>query len=279
MKLKGNGTFEIFKADVQQNFRSKSFWLYTSFFALFVAVMFMTGITESQVIGFVGLSRLLVTFMQVSMVILPIYVLISTVRSLVGEKENGVLEYTLSLPISFSQYFWGKFWSRFVVIYLPVLFALILAVFWGLLRHLEIPWKLFFLYVFLLAAMIFFFLGLSMYISARSRTQENALGISFMIWIFLVAFMDILLIGMMLRMRINPEVVISLALLNPLQVFRTGSLILFDPKLTVMGPVSYYILDTVSRSTFIAFAIEYPVILGLILAWLGNRYFNRHDVV
>jgi len=279
MSLKGNGTYEIFKADLQQNFRSKSFWLYTSFFALFVAVMFMTGITESQVIGFVGLSRLLVTFMQVSMVILPIYVLISTVRALVGEKENGVLEYTLSLPISFSQYFWGKFWSRFVVIYLPVLFALILAVFWGMLRHLEIPWKLFFLYVFLLASMIFFFLGLSMYISARSRTQENALGISFMIWIFLVAFMDILLIGMMLRMRINPELVISLALLNPLQVFRTGSLILFDPKLTVMGPVSYYILDTVSRSTFIAFAIEYPVILGLILAWLGNRYFNRHDVV
>ncbi len=279
MSLKGNGTYEIFKADLQQNFRSKSFWLYTSFFALFVAVMFMTGITESQVIGFVGLSRLLVTFMQVSMVILPIYVLISTVRALVGEKENGVLEYTLSLPISFSQYFWGKFWSRFVVIYLPVLFALILAVFWGMLRHLEIPWKLFFLYVFLLASMIFFFLGLSMYISARSRTQENALGISFMIWIFLVAFMDILLIGMMLRMRINPEVVISLALLNPLQVFRTGSLILFDPKLTVMGPVSYYILDTVNRSTFIAFAIEYPVILGLILAWLGNRYFNRHDVV
>ncbi|NPA45935.1 MAG: ABC transporter permease subunit [Chlorobi bacterium] len=279
MSLKGNGTYEIFKADVQQNFRSKSFWLYTSFFALFVAVMFMTGITESQVIGFVGLSRLLVTFMQVSMVILPIYVLISTVRSLVGEKENGVLEYTLSLPISYSQYFWGKFWSRFVVIYLPVVFALILAVFWGMLRHLEIPWKLFFLYVFLLASMIFFFLGLSMYISARSRTQENALGISFMIWIFLVAFMDILLIGMMLRMRINPEAVISLALLNPLQVFRTGSLILFDPKLTVMGPVSYYILDTVNRSTFIAFAIEYPIILGLILAWLGNRYFKRHDVV
>lgn len=277
--MKGNGTYEIFKADVQQNFRSKSFWLYTSFFALFVAVMFMTGITESQVIGFVGLSRLLVTFMQVSMVILPIYVLISTVRSLVGEKENGVLEYTLSLPISYSQYFWGKFWSRFVVIYLPVVFALILAVFWGMLRHLEIPWKLFFLYVFLLASMIFFFLGLSMYISARSRTQENALGISFMIWIFLVAFMDILLIGMMLRMRINPEAVISLALLNPLQVFRTGSLILFDPKLTVMGPVSYYILDTVNRSTFIAFAIEYPIILGLILAWLGNRYFKRHDVV
>ncbi len=273
------GMFQIFKADVQQNLRSKSFWLYTGFFALFVAVMFMTGITESQVIGFVGLSRLMVTFIQVSMVILPIYVLVSTVRSLVGDKENGVLEYTLSVPISFSQYYWGKFWSRFFVIYLPVVLALLGAVIWGLIKKLDVPWDLFFLYVFLLASMIFFFLGLSMYLSARSRSQENALGISFMLWIFLVAFMDILLIGMMLRWRINAEAVIGLALLNPLQTFRTGSLILFDPKLTVMGPVSYYILDTVSRTTFIAYSLLYPLIFGLVLAFLGNRFFNRHDVV
>ena len=273
------GMFQIFKTDIWQNLRSKSFWLYTGFFALFVAVMFMTGITESQVIGFVGLSRLMVTFIQVSMVILPIYVLVSTVRSLVGDKENGVLEYTLSVPISFSQYYWGKFWSRFFVIYLPVVLALFGAVIWGLIKKLDVPWDLFFLYVFLLASMIFFFLGLSMYLSARSRSQENALGISFMLWIFLVAFMDILLIGMMLRWRINADLIIGLALLNPLQTFRTGSLILFDPKLTVMGPVSYYILDTVSRTTFIAYSLLYPLIFGLILAFLGNRYFNRHDVV
>lgn len=273
------GMFQIFKTDIRQNLRSKSFWLYTGFFALFVAVMFMTGITESQVIGFVGLSRLMVTFIQVSMVILPIYVLVSTVRSLVGEKENGVLEYTLSVPISYSQYYWGKFWSRFFVIYLPVVLALFGAVIWGLIKHLDVPWDLFFLYVFLLASMIFFFLGLSMYLSARSRSQENALGISFMLWILLVAFMDILLIGMMLRWRVNADLIIGIALLNPLQTFRTGSLILFDPKLTVMGPVSYYILDTVSRATFIAYALLYPLIFGLILAFLGNRYFNRHDVV
>ena len=279
MALINKGTRQIFRADIRQNLRSKSFWAYTIFFALFVATMILTGITESQVIGFVGLSRLMVTYMQVSMVILPIYVLISTVRSLVGDKENGVLEYTLSVPISFSQYFWGKFLSRFVVIYLPVVVAMLGAIVWGFFKHLDIPWDLFFLYMGLLAAMIFFFLGLSMYLSSRSRSQEIALAISFMIWIFLVAFMDILLIGMMLKWRINPEAVIIASLFNPLQVFRTGSLILFDPKLTVLGPVSYYILDTVSRTTFIIFSLLYPTILGFVFALLGNRYFNRHDVV
>ncbi len=274
-----NTLLQILKSDIKQNLRSKSFWAYSLLFGAFVAVMFATGITESQVVGFVGLSRLMITFMQVSMVILPIYVLISTVRSVVGDKENGVLEYVLSLPISFSNYYWGKFAGRFFVIYLPVFVAFLGATLWGLVINLDIPWNLFFLYSGLLASMVFFFLGLSMYLSSVARSQELAVGSAFFIWLILVAFMDILLIGIMLKSRINPEAIISLSLLNPLQVFRTGSLILFDPKLTVMGPVSYYILDTVSRKIFIIFSLLYPVLLGLLFAWMGKRYFKRHDVV
>ena len=270
---------QVLKSDIKQNLRSKSFWIYSLLLGSFVAVMFATGITESQVVGFVGLSRLMITFMQVSMVILPIYVLISTVRSVVGDKENGVLEYYLSLPISFRSYYWGKFLSRFFVIYVPVFIAFLGAALWGLITNLDVPWDLFVLYSGLLAMMVFFFLGLSMFLSTVSKSQEMALSTAFVIWLFLVAFMDILLIGMMLKMRINPDAVIIASLFNPLQVFRTGSLILFDPKLTVMGPVSYYILDTVSRTTFIIFSLVYPFILGLLFSIFGCRYFKNHDVV
>ncbi|HHB52052.1 MAG TPA: ABC transporter permease [Saprospiraceae bacterium] len=270
---------QIIYSDIRQNLRSRWFWAYSLLFGGFVAVMFTSGITESQIIGFVGLSRLMVTFMQISMAILPIYVLISTVRSVVGDRENSVMEYILSLPISFSSYFWGKLVGRFLIIFLPVFIALFGAVIWGLLTNIDIPWDLFFLYSALLASLVFFFLGLSMYISAKAQSQEIAVSTAFIIWLLLVAFIDLLLMGIMLRMRGNPDWIIGLGMLNPLQVFRTGSLILFDPKLTVMGTASYYILDTVSRTTFIVFSIVYPIGLGLFLAVMGNRFFNRNDVV
>ncbi len=270
---------QVLKTDIKQNLRSKSFWIYSLLFGGFVATMFATGITESQVVGFVGLSRLMITFMQVSMVILPIYVLISTVRSVVGDRENGVLEYFLSLPISFSSYYWGKFLGRFFVIYVPVFIAFLGAAIWGLIINLDVPWDLFVLYSGLLATMVFFFLGLSMFLSTITKSQEMALSTAFVIWLFLVAFMDILLIGLMLKIRLNPDAVIISSLFNPLQVFRTGSLILFDPKLTVMGPVSYYILDTVSRTTFIIFSLVYPTVLGILFAITGCKYFKNHDVV
>ncbi len=241
--------------------------------------MFAMGITESQIIGFVGLSRLMVTFMQVSMVILPIYVLISTVRSVVGDRESNVMEYILSLPVSFTGYFWGKFISKFITVFVPVFIALYGSAIWGTITNIDVPWDLFALFSALLASMIFCFLGISMFISAVAHSQDLAVSSAFILWLLLVAFLDLILMGVMLRFRVNPELVIGLGMFNPLQVFRTAVLVLFDPKLTVMGAASYYILDTVSRSVFIIFAISYPIILGFVFGIFGNRNFNRKDII
>ena len=275
----GKGFLYMTQLDLMQNLRSKWFWAYSLLFGVFVAVMFLSGVTESQIIGFVGLSRLMVTFMQVSMAILPIYVLITTVRSVVGDRESNVMEYMLSLPISFSAYYWSKFVSKFLVIYIPVLFALIVAIVWGSLKNLDVPWDLFFFYSALLAALIFNFLGLGMLISSMAKSQEVAIGTAFIIWLILVAFLDLLLMGMMLKMRMNPDIVIWGGMINPLQIFRTGSLILFDKKLTVMGPASYYVLDVIGRNAFLILSIVYPLFLGWLFAFLGGRYFKKHDVI
>ncbi len=273
------GFLSILKLDLNQSIRTKGFWIYSILFGAFVAYMFMSGITESQIIGFVGLGRLLVTFMQVCIVIIPIYVLITVVRSIVGDKENNVMEYMLSLPVSFNNFFWGKFFAKFIVIYTPLLLSLILSIVWGSFLSLKVPWEFFWLYSGLLAAMVFCFLGIGMFISVYTRSQDLAISTAFVIWLVLVAFLDLLLMGMMLKMRVNPDVVITLGMLNPLQVFRVGVLVLFDPKLTTMGPAAYYILDTVSRGVFITFSIIYPTLLGLLFALFGARRFRNKDVV
>ncbi len=274
-----NGLTQIAILDIKQNLRSKWFWSYSILFGGFVAVMFALGITESQIIGFVGLSRLMVTFMQVSMAILPIFVLISTVRSVVGDRESNVMEYMLSLPISLSGYFWGKLLGRFIIIFVPVFLALFGATIWATITKIDVPWDMFAVYSFQLAAMVICFLGMSMFISTVSRSQEIAISVAFIIWLLSVAFLDLILMGIMLKSRMNPDLIIGVGMINPLQVFRTGALALFDPELTVMGPASYYILDTVSRPVFIIFSVAYPVLLGGLLAFWGNKYFNNNDIL
>lgn len=265
--------------ELRQSLRSRWFWSYSILFGGFVAVMFALGITESQVIGFVGLGRLMITFMQVCIVVLPVYVLITTVRSVAGDRETHVMEYFLSLPVSFSSYLTGKFVSRFIEIFTPVFIALTGAAIWGQISDIEVPWDLFSLYSALLAVLVFCFLGIGMFISVKATSQNHAIGTAFIIWLILVAFLDLILMGAMLKMRMNPEAVIGIGMLNPLQVFRTAVLVLFDPKLTVMGPASYYILDTVGRTVFIIFSIIYPVIVGWLFMLWSLRIFKRNDAV
>jgi hypothetical protein len=116
------------RLDIVESLRSRWFRSTPLVFGGIVALLFLFGLTESRVLGFIGLSRLLVTYIQLTMAILPIFVLITTVRSVAGDREAGVFEYLLSLPVSLGAWFWGKFVGRYLVIFLPVAAAMALAV-------------------------------------------------------------------------------------------------------------------------------------------------------
>jgi ABC-2 type transport system permease protein len=265
--------------DVKESIRARWFLVYTLVFGGLIALFFIAGVTESQVMGFSGLSRLLLMYIQVTIVILPIFILITTVRSISGDRDNHILEYMLSFPISLSHYYWGKILGRFATVFLPVLFAMVLALIIGLLKGANVPWSIFLLYSGLLFALSSSFLGIAFLISSVVKSSEIALGLSFFVWIFLLAFIDIALISLMMQNRLSEELIIAISLINPMEVFRVSAISLFDPELTVMGPVAYYILDNIQLSWFIFFSIVYPTLLGVGFSFFGFKIFTKTDLV
>ena len=265
--------------DLKESIRANWFIVYSLVFGGLIALFFIAGITESQVMGFSGLSRLLLMYIQVTIVILPIFILITTVRSISGDRDSHILEYMLSFPISLKQYYWGKVFGRFITVFLPVFMAMVFAIVYGIFKGADVPWSIFFLYTGLLFAMSSAFLGIAFFISSIVKSSEMALGISFFIWIFLLAFIDIALISLMMQQRINTELIIGIALINPMEIFRVAAISLFDPELTVMGPVAFYILDMMSQKMFVFLSIVYPMLLGVLFAFLGFRIFSKKDLV
>ena len=265
--------------DLKESIRAKWFLVYSLVFGGLIALFFIAGVTESQVMGFSGLSRLLLMYIQITIIILPIFILITTVRSISGDRDSHVLEYMLSFPISLKEYYWGKVIGRFITVYLPVLFAMVIAIVYGAFKGAEIPWGIFFLYTGLLFALSSAFLGIAFFISSFVKSSEIALGIAFFVWIFLLAFIDIALISLMMQQRFNEELIIGIALMNPMEIFRVAAISLFDPELTVMGPVAFYILDTFSQTVFVLISIVYPVLVGLLFAFFGFRIFMKKDLV
>ncbi|HRY05534.1 MAG TPA: ABC transporter permease subunit [Hyphomicrobiaceae bacterium] len=269
---------QTIRLDVAESLRARWFLVYAVVFGALVALLFGFGLADSRVLGFTGLSRLLVTFIQLSMAILPVFVLISTVRSLAGDREAGVLEYMLSLPVSLRGWYWGRFVGRFAVVLLPVLLAMAGAVAYGAAMGASIPWFQFLLYVGLLLSLAVCFLGLGFLISSLARSVDIAQGVAFLVWLTLVLFLDLILLGLLIKHQASLELIVGIAVLNPLQAFRAAAIMLFDPELVMLGPSAFIILDRFGHSGYLAWALLYPLVLGIVFGMLGYLVFRNRDL-
>lgn len=267
------------KLDISEAIRSRWFLVYALVFGAVVVGLFISGLTESRVMGFTGLSRLLVTYLQITMALLPLFVLLTTVRSMVGDRESGTFEYMLSLPVGLGSWFWGKCIGRFVVVFLPVFAAMALAIAWGALKGLEIPVMPVVYYTGLLLSLALCFLGFGFLISTLTRSTEVATGLALIMWLFMLLFLDLVLLGILIKTGLDSESVVAVALLNPLQVFRTASMMLFDPQLVLLGPSAYVILDHFGGNGYIVWALIYPALLGVVTASIGYFAFRKSDLV
>ena len=265
--------------DIKESLRSKWFYVYAFVFGGLMGLFFISGITDSVVMGFTGLSRLLLVFMQVTIVILPIFILITTVKSISADRESNILEYLLSFPISLRDYYWGKLLGRFVTVFFPVVLALAIGVVWGYFKGGSVPWTMVTLYSSLVFSLCLVFLGTAFLISTMVKSHDIALGISFALWIVLLAFIDVALIGLMMQNRVSDQLIVTIAMLNPMEAFRIGAISLFDPELTVIGPVAYYLLDTLGHTLLMLYAIFYPIVTGVLLSWLGYLLFRRKHLL
>jgi ABC-2 type transport system permease protein len=265
-------------ADIIESLRARWFFVYTMVFGGLVVVLFAYGLAESRIMGFTGLSRLLLTYIQLAMAILPVFVLITTVRSVAGDREAGVFEYLLSLPIALGAWFWGKIIGRFLVVFLPVFLALVGATAWGMIKGVDVPWDLLVYYTALLMALAWCFLGIGMLISTVARSSDVAQGAAFVVWLTLLLFLDLILLGVLIQEHLPAETAVAIALANPMQVFRTATMMLFDPQLVLLGPSAYVILDHFGQTGYIAYALAYPVFLGTLSAGVGYFLFRRSDL-
>jgi ABC-2 type transport system permease protein len=94
----------------------------------------------------------------------------------------------------------------------------------------------------------------------------------------LILFLDLILLGVLIQEHASPDLVVAISLANPLQVFRTSALLLFDPELVLLGPAAFVILDAFGRTGYLVYALAYPTLLGVGCALAGYLRFRRGDL-
>ncbi len=274
-----NNLLLIAKMELKASLKSRWFWANIVLFGGLMGLFFISGVSQSRVAGFSGLTRTLLLFIQICVAIVPIIVLISTVRAASADRELGGLEYLLSFAVSLKEYYFGKVLGRFISSALPILAAMAFAAMFAIFNSVAVPWGLFVYYFALLFILCFVFVGIGFLIGVTIKSTEMGLGAAFLVWIICLAFMDLALMGLMMQSGFSQNTIFAIALLNPMQVFRVAAIGLFDYNLAVIGPAAYYILEDFGRIYFALYAFFYPFIFGAVCLAAGYLLFKKRDLV
>jgi ABC-2 type transport system permease protein len=127
-------------------------------------------------------------------------------------------------------------------------------------------------------ALTFAFLGIGFFLSSVSRTAERATVFALVVWLFVSAFHDFALIGLLLQTRIPPRIVFFLAAANPVESARIAVLSAVDPELSVLGPVGFWIANSLGPRGTLALGVLWPTALGALGLVATARRIHRADL-
>lgn len=247
--------------EIKQAFRSK--WLLVLgllYFSLSLLSLFLTE--SNRVEGFDGFTRQMASLLNISLFILPLFTLMIGSLLLAGEKEDG--QYTLykTYPVTASQYVLGK-WLGLVTAFLLLLTAAygvsVMVVAWTS----TVRWSVVFFYYGMNVILVLTTLSIAFFIGFHVKNRLHALGVSLLIWAFLVLFYELLIIMIsFLVPATQVQNVLTLSVFfNPIEVARVSAILWIEGG-TFFGPTMYdFTKWAVSPTGIIFFIIS-------VLAWL-----------
>jgi ABC-2 type transport system permease protein len=239
------------------------------------------GLRESRVMGFTGLSRVVLNVSNAIVLAVPLVALIATSQVIVKARHSGYFELMLSQPVKRSEWFVSAVASRLVVIVGPLLVlfaAALIASALGAQRD-AATGPIVARCLAVTVSLAWAFLGIGFWISASARTPERATVLALLAWVVASALHDFALIGALLRVRLAPEVVFALAAANPVEAARIAVLSGVDPELSVLGPVGFWLANTLGPRLTLAVGVLWPALLGTLGLLAAERRLVSSDLV
>jgi len=237
------------------------------------------GLRESSVLGFTGLSRVVLNVSNAVVIVLPLVALVATAQSVVSSRTSGFFELFLSQPCRRSDWFWAVLASRVLVIVGPLALLLVGTSIAGAFMDEPALLPLVTRSLLVTIALTWAFVGVGLWLSSIARTSERATVYVLLAWLGTTALHDFGLIALLLRFKLLPAVVFTLAASNPAEAGRLAILTGIDPELSVLGPVGFWLATTLGPRLTLLVGVGWPIVLGSLAVYFSVRHLNRADLV
>lgn len=270
----------VARLDLAEVLRSRWLLFCGLVYGALAAMFVLVGLRESNILGFTGIGRVLMSFTHALLLLLPLLALTATSQLVNGARDDGTLEMLFSHPLSRRRYFLGITLVRYALLLGPLLLLmLLLALFGSALLRQAVPWAFLARALALSASLLWAFVGLGLLISTAVRNQARAMMYVLLSYGLAAALLDFGVIGLLLKWRLHAATLFILCALNPVQAARMALLSAAEPELGTLGPIGFYLTSRVGEHVLFALGMVWPAALGSLLWWVAARRFQRSDLV
>lgn len=262
--------------EAKAGLRNRWFTLYTIVFSALIIGFAVIALGASDLTGQAGFGRTSAGLLNLLLLMVPLIGLTVGAQMIVTDRENRSLDYLLAQPLTALDVYAGKFIGAAISLML-----LLLIGFGGAGVVMAIKGGAGDVGDFGLLVLLTLMLGLAMLsvgyvISSFSRQTAAALGIALTVWLLFVIVGDLGLMGSSMVLGMRPETLLSLTVINPLDVYKLVSVDLLHTSLDVLGPAGIYAVDRFGTSFS-------WLMLGVLSLWIivplpiGFWFFKRTD--
>jgi Cu-processing system permease protein len=265
----------IAQRELREALKNKWLWFYAIAFAGLALALSQAGLASAGYAGLGGFGRTAASLINALLLFVPLMGLSVGAGAIAGDRERGTLLYLLAQPVNRAEIFFGKVVGAGLALIAALGLGFGLAGL-GLASSSDgnaIAFLSLAAYTFLLALVS---LGIGLVISALTRKGATAAGAALIVWLVLVFFGDLGLVGATLSFRPTPSTLFALLIANPLQVFKLAAIYSLRATLDALGAVGQY--------AYYEFGTALPFLLtGLLLAWsiiglsIAFAIFNRRS--
>lgn len=229
-------------------------------FVVLALALAWLGLAGDQLTGMAGFGRTSAALIDLVLLIVPLMGLTVGAMSIAAERERGTLAALLCQPVTRLELFVGK-WCG-----LAGALAAALLVGFG------VPGVVLaaqgtsqdaggYLALTGLALLVgLAALALGMLVSCAARTTAVAIGLAVGLWLVLVLFGDLGLLGAGMAMQLDTGQLLSVALVNPLTDFRIAAISASGAPPSTLGPAGLLLFDGLGGWAM-------PALAALLVAW------------
>jgi len=270
----------VTRLDLAEVLRSRWLLFCGLVYALLAGMFILVGVRESNVLGFTGMGRVLMSFTHALLLLLPLLALTATSQLVNRARDDGTLEMLFSHPLSRRRYFYAITATRYALLLGPlVVLVLLLGVLGSVLLRQAIPWAFLGRALAISASLLWAFVGLGLLISTVVRNQARAMMYVLLCFGLSAALLDFGVIGLLLKWRLHAATLFVICALNPVQAARMALLSAAEPELGTLGPLGFFLASRIGSQALFALGILWPAALGSLLWWRACRHFQKSDLV